>query len=207
MLTILLILAALNVLAFMVRTAVRTESSGAAGAVTPSDVDQGAAVAPRVSAPEKCPDAKRAVRYYRAQAAEWRHKMGAGSHQGPLTSGKPVASCPRIRYLAQRWKRKAYLARKAYLRWHYHYAWWDWMPDKWQRVGACETGYGKRPGRFDWNSGTYQGFAGFYFGTWDAYKPRGAPSEAYLATPRQQYQCALNVYAAHGYGAWGCGGA
>ena len=29
----------------------------------------------------------------------------------------------------------------------------DWMPDKWQRIGACETGYGKRPGDFHWNSG------------------------------------------------------
>lgn len=53
----------------------------------------------------------------------------------------------------------------------------------------------------------FQGAFGFYYGTWDQYKPAGAPSEAYLATPRQQYQAAENVRSAHGYGAWGCGGA
>jgi len=90
----------------------------------------------------------------------------------------------------------------------WQWKWQVWLPDKWQRIGACETGYGKRPGRWDWNSGTYQGFAGFYHGTWDQYKPVSWwPSEAYLATPWQQYQTALAVYRAHGYGAWGCGGA
>ena len=87
------------------------------------------------------------------------------------------------------------------------------MPDKWQRIGACETGYGKRPGDFHWNSGPpsgnagYQGFVGFYYGTWDAYRPAGFPSEAYEATPRQQMTVAERVRDAHGYGAWGCGGA
>lgn len=86
--------------------------------------------------------------------------------------------------------------------------WQAWLPDKWARIGACETGYGQRPGRWDWNSGIYQGAFGFYYGTWDAYKPvKWWPDEAYLASPWQQYQTALAVYRVHGYGAWGCGGA
>jgi hypothetical protein len=116
------------------------------------------------------------------------------------------SSCPR--YLGRVLRLKSYATRKRAEAWiAYHYDWRSWLPDKWARIGACETGYGRRPGRWDWNSGTYQGAFGFYYGTWDAYKPAGAPSEAYLATPRQQYLAALNVYAAHGYGAWGCGGA
>ena len=151
----------------------------------------------------RCSNAQRAVRYYSRRLNEWRAKMD----QSALPSEKP-RTCARARYLADRLRVKARAARLAFARWRHHeYAWWDWMSDKFQRIGACETGYGKKPGNFHWNSGTYQGFAGFYFGTWDAYKPKGAPSEAYLATPREQYECALNVLARHGYGAWGCGGA
>jgi hypothetical protein len=117
------------------------------------------------------------------------------------------------------WINRAYASRKTTERYFqrkreihaFHYNWWEWLPAKWQRIARCETGYqgGDGPGesRWDWNSGTFQGAFGFYYGTWDQYKPAGAPSEAYLATPRQQYQAALNVYAQHGYGAWGDGGA
>ena len=151
--------------------------------------------------PQRCPSAHKAVRYYSKRLEYWRSKMGA-----PKTSAHRGSKCPR--YLAHILKVKATLAKYRYYKWvEYHWHWWKWLPMKWQRIGACETGYGKRPGRWDWNSGMYQGAFGFYYGTWDQYKPKGAPSEAYLATPRQQYQCALNVYAAHGYGAWGCGGA
>lgn len=85
------------------------------------------------------------------------------------------------------------------------------MPAKWQRIGRCETGGHGGPGPggsvFTWNSGTYQGFVGFANSTWDAYAPRGFPSEAYLATPRQQVIVAEIVRSHYGYGAWGCGGA
>lgn len=156
----------------------------------------------RATAPEKCPAARKAVAFYQRRYREHREKMGAAAE----LKLNQRTGCPR--YLARVWKAKAAGARKAYERWvAHHYHWWKWLPDKWQRIGACETGYGKRPGRWDWNSGTYEGAFGFYYGTWDAYKPKGAPPAAYLATPRQQYQCALNVAAAHGYGAWGCGDA
>lgn len=86
--------------------------------------------------------------------------------------------------------------------------WQVWLPDKWARIGACETGYGQRPGRWDWNSGTYQGAFGFAVSSWDAFKPVAWwPDEAYLATPWQQYQTALAIYDRYGLSGWGCRGA
>lgn len=87
--------------------------------------------------------------------------------------------------------------------WQYKYK--VWMPMKWQNLAHCEAGT-RHPAEPDWqhNSGTYQGAMGFYYGTWDQYRYPGYPSEAYLATPWQQYKVALRVFAIHGYGAWGC---
>ena len=179
------------------------------------------------SATPACPDARRAVRWYKTRVRYWAHKMGAGRgtprasrRDGASPSrdsgaeqdaqGRPVAltkqTCPQIHRAVRFWRAKAAANRRRYQEWAYQYDWRSWMPDKWQRIGACETGYGKRPGDFHWNSGTYQGFVGFYYGTWDAYKPRGFPAEAYQATPRQQWIVAERVRATVGYGAWGCGG-
>ena len=149
---------------------------------------------------ETCPSARRAVRYYQRRANEWRAKMGAGS-SAPMIESPAGTPCPLVRRKAERWRAKAHAARLRYERWHeYHYAWWKWLPDKWQRIGACETGYGRRPGNWKWNSGTYQGAFGFYHGSWDAFihyadpKAGPYPSEAYLATPRQQYEVALAIW-------------
>ena len=68
-----------------------------------------------------------------------------------------------------------------------------------QRIARCETGE-----RWTWNSGAYQGAFGFWYGTWDAYKPRGYPREAYQATPVQQLRVAVIVAHRVGFGAWGC---
>lgn len=90
----------------------------------------------------------------------------------------------------------------------WQWKWQVWLPDKWQRVGACETGYGKRPGRWNWNSGTYQGAFGFHYDSWDQFKPvHWWPREAYLATPWQQYRTALAIHARYGFSGWGCRGA
>lgn len=90
----------------------------------------------------------------------------------------------------------------------WQYRWQVWLPAKWQRIGACETGYGKRPGDWQWNSGTYQGAFGFYHGSWDQFKPVSWwPREAYLATPWQQYQTALAIHRRYGFSGWGCRGA
>ena len=87
----------------------------------------------------------------------------------------------------------------------WQYRWQVWLPAKWQRVGACETGYGKRPGDWRWNSGTYQGAFGFHHGSWDAFKPVSWwPHAAYLATPWQQYQTALAIHRRYGFSGWGC---
>jgi len=125
-----------------------------------------------------------------------------------------AANCRRLRQRARYWQHAAKVNRIAAVAYRvYHYHWWVWMPAKWQRIGACETGYGKRPGRFDWNSGIYQGFAGFYYDSWDRFVPRADPKagpyprEAYLATPRQQYEVALAIYRRFGFSGWGCRGA
>jgi hypothetical protein len=90
----------------------------------------------------------------------------------------------------------------------WQWKWEVWLPDKWQRIGACETGYGRRPGRWDWNSGTYQGAFGFAVSSWDQFKPVSWwPNEAYLASPWQQYQVALAIYRRYGLSGWGCRGA
>lgn len=75
----------------------------------------------------------------------------------------------------------------------------QWLPKVWWAIGMCETGLNWR-----WNSGTYEGAFGFHYSSWDAFKPRGAPSAAYLATPRQQYAAALNIYRRYGFTGWGC---
>ena len=90
----------------------------------------------------------------------------------------------------------------------WQYRWQVWLPDKWQRVGACETGYGRRPGNWQWNSGTYQGAFGFHYASWDQFKPVSWwPHAAYLATPWQQYQTALAIHRRYGFSGWGCRGA
>ena len=143
------------------------------------------------------------MRFYQRRYAEWRVKMGAvASGVGVIPHDRP--RCPR--YLAHLWQRKAHAARVGYHRYvEYHWHWWKWLPDKWARIGACETGYGKPPGQWTWNSGTYQGAFGFHHGSWDAFKPVSWwPHAAYLATPWQQYKVALRIHARYGFTGWGC---
>lgn len=75
-----------------------------------------------------------------------------------------------------------------------------WMPKHWQNLAQCEAG-------MNWkhNSGTFQGGFGFHHGSWDDYAPARYPSEAYLATPWQQYQVARRIAAKYGIAEpWGC---
>lgn len=197
----------LNVTAYAVRSVVDVEPSQAASS----------AVTAPPKAKKNCPDARKAVRFYQRRYAEHRAKMGAGvTRAGASRKGYvPIGSCPR--YLASVWKRKAHGARVAYLRWHeYHYAWWKWLPMKHQRVGACETGDGKRPGDFSWDSGRYVSFAGIYRPAydddahrvgnlgWDETKRKLGR----LPTPREQMQAVDSHRAAHGgWSGWGCRGA
>ena len=86
------------------------------------------------------------------------------------------------------------------------------MPDKWQRIGACETGYGRRPGSFSWDSGRYVSFAGIYRAgysqyaheigqlSWDETRSRLGR----YPTPREQLNVALRIYYHFGFSGWGC---
>lgn len=162
---------------------------------------------PAGSAPEKCRSARLAIVFYRAKTWAWQDlREGRRADRTPLAK-----SCHWSRYAAREWHARARSARRSFIRWHrYHYDWPSWLPSVWQRIGACETGYGRRPGRWNWNSGRYQGAFGFFYGTWDSYRHRADPKagpypdDAYEATPRQQYEVALAVYRAVGIHAWGC---
>jgi hypothetical protein len=184
------------------------------------------ASSPRVTAADRCPSgsipagkgcidakpvfvercsARKAIKFYAGRIAYWRHKMGAGS-QRPRASVHPVA-CPR--FLAHVLQRKAYAARRAYGRWvEYHYHWQAWLPDKWRRIGICETGL-----NWQHSNSSYEGAFGFALRSWDSFVPyadRKAgpyPANAYLATPRQQYEVALAIWRRYGLSGWGCRGA
>jgi hypothetical protein len=138
------------------------------------------------------------VRFYSRRLNEWRVKMGAG--QSGYANQRP-RTCPR--YLAHVLQRKAHAARLAYGRWHREqYEWWRWLPDKFARVGACETGYGKRPGDWTWDSGTYVSAFGIYRPAYEAYHRWTGHN-----TPHEQFEVAAAIQARFGWGAWGCGGA
>lgn len=77
--------------------------------------------------------------------------------------------------------------------------------DLWIRIGRCEqpgSGYGgvnwSHPGP------TYQGGLGFWYGTWDGFKPHGFPADAGSATWRQQMKVANKLYDRYGGSPWGC---
>lgn len=74
-----------------------------------------------------------------------------------------------------------------------------WLtPMEWA-VGMCES-------QLNWqhNSGTYQGAFGFYYGSWDQFKPAGYPADAYQATPWQQTVVMRRIRARYGWSGWGC---
>lgn len=93
----------------------------------------------------------------------------------------------------------------------WQYKWWVWMPEKWQRIGACETGYGKRPGNFHHANSGYVSFAGISRRAYDEdARAMNAPpwNDAKHPTPWQQYRAALGHYKLHhGFSGWGCRGA
>jgi len=76
--------------------------------------------------------------------------------------------------------------------------------DLWLRVGACEQP-GKGYGGINWQhrGPRHEGGLGFYYGSWDAYKPKGYPDNAGDATWRQQMNVANRLWARAGWG-WGC---
>jgi hypothetical protein len=165
----------------------------------------GAPIAPAA----RCPAAQHAISHYRRQYTASRNTMGL-----PGAVPRVWYPCPAAKRRAAEWQTKARKAKAALFLWRNNqYQWEQWLPDKWQRIGACETGYGKRPGNWRHNSGAYQGAFGFARSSWDAFVPYADPqwgpypSEAYEATPRQQYEVALAIYRRYGLSGWGCRGA
>lgn len=67
----------------------------------------------------------------------------------------------------------------------------------WDRLAECETG-----GNWKHRTSTYQGGLGFHHGSWDAYRPKGFPREAYLATREEQIAVGKRILADVGWGAW-----
>jgi hypothetical protein len=158
---------------------------------------------------ERCPTAQRAISFYRQKYKTHREQMDAA---GPVP--RAWYPCAAARRRAAEWKARAETAGAALKAWRNdQWAWQRWLPAKWQRIGACETGYGQVPGNWQHNSGTYQGAFGFAVSSWDGFVPHADqqwgpyPSEAYLATPRQQYEVALAIYRRYGLSGWGCRGA
>jgi len=161
------------------------------------------------SAP-RCRSAHRAIRFYARRIAEHRETLGTADPRGLPTTR--ATGCPR--YLAHVLQRKAHELRLEVERWiAYQYDWASWLPDKWQRIGACETGYGRRPGNWRHSNSAYEGAFGFARQSWDSFKWRADPKagpypeDAWQATPRQQYEVALAIWRAYGFSGWGCRGA
>lgn len=82
------------------------------------------------------------------------------------------------------------------------------MPKNWKtwiRIGRCEQpGNGAWGIRWNHPGPRFQGGLGFYFGTWDSFKPNGYPADAGRATWRQQMNVANRVARSVGFSAWGC---
>jgi len=155
---------------------------------------------------DKCPGVRKALRFYTKRWQHWTTlRTGAMSRATRVSPGE--ASCPR--YLLKIRKLKAAAAHREWNRYfHYHYAWSEWLPDKWRRIGICETGLNWRH-----SNSSYEGAFGFALSSWDSFVPfadRKAgpyPANAYLATPRQQYEVALAIWRRYGLSGWGCRGA
>ena len=90
----------------------------------------------------------------------------------------------------------------------WQYRWQVWLPDKWQRVGACETGYGRRPGNWHHQNSGYVSAFGISRSSYDedAAVMGGPPwDDRRNPTPFQQYRAALGHYRLHGgFSGWGC---
>jgi len=153
----------------------------------------------------RCPSVLKALDHYTQRYLYWTEKR-AGA---PKLATHGRSKCPR--YLLGVRRAKAANAHRAYDRWYAHeWNWQSWLPDKFARVGACETGYGKKPGSWTWDSGTYVSAFGIYRPAYAQFaRITGTPTwdEPGARTPREQYTVASAIQARFGWGAWGCSGA
>jgi hypothetical protein len=152
-----------------------------------------------------CRGSNRAIGFYRQAVRETLGRIGPVELPARRWWG-----CNSARRRAVEWRAKAHEARRQVAEYlDRMYDWASWLPDKYARVGACETGYGQRPGNWEHDSGTYVSAFGIIRGAYDDFSRRlGYPGwDEGGRTPRQQYEVAAAIQAAYGWGAWGCGGA
>lgn len=164
---------------------------------------------PKSSPAARCPAAQNAIGHYRRAYTASRSTMG-------LDGAPPRAwyPCAAARRRAAQWRDRAKQARLELARWtRDNYHWWLWLPSNWAALGACETGYGKRPGNWAHDSGQYVSAFGIQrhnymldahrIGnlSWDETKARLGR----LPTPREQYGAAVSHLNTYGDG-WGCPG-
>jgi hypothetical protein len=88
--------------------AIILSSSGAADTPSSSADSRARTEAVRVSAPEKCKHARKAVVFYRGQFHAHRARLGAGRPTKPAST---AAACSQVRFLAHMWRSRAYIAR------------------------------------------------------------------------------------------------
>ncbi len=114
---------------------------------------------------------------------------------------KPHSTGFRVAELA-RWQHRLAACRAVLTERARQWNWQAWLPDKWRRIGVCETG-------LNWQhyNSSYEGAFGFATSSWDQFKPAGYPDHASQASPWQQYQVALAIWRRYGFSGWGCRGA
>lgn len=194
---------------------VSEENSGRVRGVQPHEtaVPASSALAPDAAVrAEACKTARSGLRWYVRWFSYWRSKTGAADGRShPRSRSEGIIAQPRTsacpRYLAKVFRAKAHAARKAYAHWRwYHYAWWDWLPMNWQLLGACETGYGRRPGNWEHTNSRFTSAFGISWAEYDANSAyMGGPPWHVRHTPRDQYNAALGHLARFGDG-WTCPG-
>ncbi|MES2360110.1 MAG: hypothetical protein V4529_17345 [Gemmatimonadota bacterium] len=120
---------------------------------------------------------------------------------------KPHSTGFRVAELA-RWQHRLTACRAVLKRRAYEWAWKEWLPDNWAKLGACETGYGQRPGNWFHHNALYVSAFGISRREYDADAAYfGAPpwNDTKPPSPYNQYLAAKGHYARFGDG-WGCPG-
>lgn len=152
---------------------------------------------------EQCGSSIKAVRFFRRTYDGWQAKQGLAGVRDAI-----VWRCAHLRRAAGDWQYRSWRSR---LRWVQEFDWRRWMPDKWQRIGACETGGGVRPGNFHHQNRQFVSFAGISRQTYDgdaAFYGQPPWNDERNPTPHQQFLAALGHYHRwHGFSGWGCRGA
>lgn len=156
---------------------------------------------------------ERALSVYSSRWRYWRtHRervLEAGDSSPRLETCRgaraPHWACWSLR--ASIWVRLELAETRAKIEYRRQWDWQSWLPDKFARVGACETGYGHAPGDWHWDSGRYVSAFGIYRPAYDQFASAlGLPTWDGRRSPWEQFMVANSIRARFGWGAWGCGG-